>query len=258
MTFELLSEHLSVFLQHILAGCKETPSLSTHSAVILERIDSRSLNKSSFLDSSSIDFEEKPASVSSLESKADLNSKISSLSSTPSLKNQPKDVSYTLKLLRCCYCCWRTFLGVFRYCCRFPSRYQSLACSLRLTMRREVKVQRKERMSAKFPLLLPHPPFPCCRPEPWRRPATSSASRRSSKRRPRSDSQNHFSDQTHVFLIHSLIGLGFEDLHVFFSFQKCIPWVSIVQSDINKSMVAILCVSQLLFIWTVNSAQVQY
>uniref|UniRef100_M3ZKT9 mRNA export factor GLE1 n=1 Tax=Xiphophorus maculatus TaxID=8083 RepID=M3ZKT9_XIPMA len=98
--------------EHILAGCKETPSLSTHSAVILERIDSRSLNKSSFLDSSSIDFEEKPASVSSSESKADLNSKISSLSSTPSLKNQPKDVSYTLKLLGCCYCCWRAFLGV--------------------------------------------------------------------------------------------------------------------------------------------------
>ncbi|PWA17072.1 hypothetical protein CCH79_00013270 [Gambusia affinis] len=85
--------------EHILAGCKETPSLSSHSAVILERIESRSLNKSSFLDSSSIDFEEKPASVSSLESKADLNSKISSLSSTPPLKNQPKDVSGSLPKL---------------------------------------------------------------------------------------------------------------------------------------------------------------
>ncbi|XP_008416011.1 mRNA export factor GLE1 [Poecilia reticulata] len=85
--------------EHILAGCKETPSLSSHSAVILERIDSRSLSKSSFLDSSSIDFEEKPASVSSSESTADLNSKISALSSAPSLKNQPKDVSGSLPKL---------------------------------------------------------------------------------------------------------------------------------------------------------------
>ncbi|KAM4746659.1 mRNA export factor GLE1 [Anableps anableps] len=79
--------------EHILAGCKETVSLSSHSAVILERIDSQSLLKSSFLDSSSIDLEDIPASVSSSGSTADLNDKLSALSSAPSLKNHQKDVS---------------------------------------------------------------------------------------------------------------------------------------------------------------------
>ncbi|MEQ2184123.1 hypothetical protein GOODEAATRI_004738 [Goodea atripinnis] len=72
-------EHLFVFLQHILAGCKETLSLSSHSAVILEQIDSKSLHKSSFLDSSSADSEESPASVSCSASTADLNGKLTTL-----------------------------------------------------------------------------------------------------------------------------------------------------------------------------------
>lgn len=80
------------FPQHILAGCKETVSLSSHSAVILERIDSASLHRSSFLDSSSADLEEIPASVSSSGSTADLNGKLSAPSSAPSLKSLQKDV----------------------------------------------------------------------------------------------------------------------------------------------------------------------
>ncbi|MEQ2208526.1 hypothetical protein XENOCAPTIV_004910 [Xenoophorus captivus] len=75
--------------EHILAGCKETLSLSSHSAVILEQIDSKSLHKSSFLDSSSADSEESPASVSCSASTADLNGKLTTLSSA--LKDQQKD-----------------------------------------------------------------------------------------------------------------------------------------------------------------------
>lgn len=79
-----------------MAGCIETVSLSSNSAVILERIDSVSLHRSSFLDSSSADLEEIPASVSSSGSTADLNGKLSSPSSAPSLKSLQKDVSGSL------------------------------------------------------------------------------------------------------------------------------------------------------------------
>ncbi|XP_047238275.1 mRNA export factor GLE1 [Girardinichthys multiradiatus] len=85
--------------EHILAGCKETLSLSSHSAVILEQIDSKSLHKSSFLDSSSADSEESPASVSCSASTADLNGKLTTLSSAPSLKDQQKDISGLLPKL---------------------------------------------------------------------------------------------------------------------------------------------------------------
>ncbi|XP_038162447.1 nucleoporin GLE1 [Cyprinodon tularosa] len=85
--------------EHILAGCKETLSLSSQSAVILERIDSLSLNKSSFLDLSTTGSEESPASVSSSGSTADLGGKPATLSSTPSQKNQQKDILGSLTKL---------------------------------------------------------------------------------------------------------------------------------------------------------------
>ncbi|KAM4578697.1 mRNA export factor GLE1 [Fundulus diaphanus] len=85
--------------EHILSGCKETLSLSSDAAVILERIDSASLLRSSFLDSSSPDPEEAPASVSSSGSTADLSSKPTPLSSAPPLKNQQKDTSGSLAKL---------------------------------------------------------------------------------------------------------------------------------------------------------------
>uniref|UniRef100_A0A3Q2QL27 GLE1 RNA export mediator n=1 Tax=Fundulus heteroclitus TaxID=8078 RepID=A0A3Q2QL27_FUNHE len=86
--------------EHILSGCKETLSLSSDAAVILERIDSASLLRSSFLDSSSPDPEEAPASVSSSGSTADLSSKPAPLSSAPPLKNQQKDTSGSSAKLR--------------------------------------------------------------------------------------------------------------------------------------------------------------
>ncbi|XP_072243323.1 mRNA export factor GLE1 [Leuresthes tenuis] len=78
--------------EDILAGCKETLSLSEHSGVVLERLGSLSLQSSSFLDSSTRDsspglLEETLASVSSSGSFADLNSRPATLSATPSLKN---------------------------------------------------------------------------------------------------------------------------------------------------------------------------
>ncbi|XP_017283254.1 nucleoporin GLE1 [Kryptolebias marmoratus] len=81
--------HWSERGEHILAGCKETLSLSSHTGVILERIDSVSLQKSSFLDSS-VDSEETPASVSSTGSISDLNNKITAFSSTLCFKNEQK------------------------------------------------------------------------------------------------------------------------------------------------------------------------
>ncbi|XP_036000219.1 nucleoporin GLE1 [Fundulus heteroclitus] len=86
--------------EHILSGCKETLSLSSDAAVILERIDSASLLRSSFLDSSSPDPEEAPASVSSSGSTADLSSKPAPPSSAPPLKNQQKDTSGSSAKLR--------------------------------------------------------------------------------------------------------------------------------------------------------------
>lgn len=256
MTFEPLSEHLSVFVQHILAGCKETPSLSSHSAVILERIESRSLNKSSFLDSSSIDFEEKPASVSSLESKADLNSKISSLSSTPPLKNQPKDVSNTLKLLRCCYCCKRTFLGVFLLLFQVSGSLPKL--SVQPALNDETRGESPEADVSEVPA----PPSP---------PAISMLSPRAmetaghiirfqkeqqEKAKVRLTEPFFRSDSWFFFLL--LDRTRSWRFTCFFSFPKCIPWVSIVQSESKAAILFKNCVSQLLFIWTVNSAQVEY
>ncbi|XP_026199992.1 nucleoporin GLE1 [Anabas testudineus] len=79
--------------EHILAGCKEAVSLSSHCGVILERISSSPLQRSSFLGSSSGDSspglsEEIPASVSSRGSIPDVNSKHTTLSAAPSLKTE--------------------------------------------------------------------------------------------------------------------------------------------------------------------------
>ncbi|XP_008298095.1 mRNA export factor GLE1 [Stegastes partitus] len=79
--------------EHILAGCKDVLSLSPHSAVILERLSSLPLQKSSFLSSSSGDSSPGPseeilASVSSTGSISDINTRNVSLSAAPSLKNQ--------------------------------------------------------------------------------------------------------------------------------------------------------------------------
>lgn len=79
--------------EHILSGCKDVLSLSPHSAVILERLGSLPLQKSSFLSSSSGGSspgpsEEIPASVSSVGSESDTNGRNASLSAAPSLKNE--------------------------------------------------------------------------------------------------------------------------------------------------------------------------
>ncbi|XP_041854834.1 nucleoporin GLE1 [Melanotaenia boesemani] len=79
--------------EHILAGCKEALSLSPQSVAVLERLSSLSLQKSSFVDSSSRDSspvfsEETPASLSSTGSITDLNRRHAALSATSSLKNQ--------------------------------------------------------------------------------------------------------------------------------------------------------------------------
>ncbi|KAM4576509.1 mRNA export factor GLE1 [Odontesthes bonariensis] len=78
--------------EDILAGCKETLSLSPHSGVVLERLGSLALQTSSFLDSSTRDsspglLEETLASVSSSGSFADLENRPATLSASPSLKN---------------------------------------------------------------------------------------------------------------------------------------------------------------------------
>uniref|UniRef100_A0A7N6BTQ3 mRNA export factor GLE1 n=1 Tax=Anabas testudineus TaxID=64144 RepID=A0A7N6BTQ3_ANATE len=93
-----LSSIVSVSLQHILAGCKEAVSLSSHCGVILERISSSPLQRSSFLGSSSGDSspglsEEIPASVSSRGSIPDVNSKHTTLSAAPSLKTEREQVN---------------------------------------------------------------------------------------------------------------------------------------------------------------------
>ncbi|XP_037536094.1 nucleoporin GLE1 [Nematolebias whitei] len=72
--------------EHILAGCKEIFSLSSHTGVILEHIDSVSLQKSSFLDSS-VNSEETPASVSSTGSISDLSNKRTTSLSPLSFRN---------------------------------------------------------------------------------------------------------------------------------------------------------------------------
>uniref|UniRef100_A0AAQ5WYX2 mRNA export factor GLE1 n=1 Tax=Amphiprion ocellaris TaxID=80972 RepID=A0AAQ5WYX2_AMPOC len=84
--------------EHILAGCKDVLSLSPHSAVILERLGSLPLQKSSFLSSSSRDSspgpsEEIPASVSSTGSVSDINTRNVLLSAAPSLKNEREQTS---------------------------------------------------------------------------------------------------------------------------------------------------------------------
>uniref|UniRef100_A0A7N6BGM5 mRNA export factor GLE1 n=1 Tax=Anabas testudineus TaxID=64144 RepID=A0A7N6BGM5_ANATE len=84
--------------EHILAGCKEAVSLSSHCGVILERISSSPLQRSSFLGSSSGDSspglsEEIPASVSSRGSIPDVNSKHTTLSAAPSLKTEREQVN---------------------------------------------------------------------------------------------------------------------------------------------------------------------
>ncbi|XP_013870068.1 mRNA export factor GLE1 [Austrofundulus limnaeus] len=81
--------HWSERGEHILAGCKENLSLSPHTGVILERIDSVSLQKSSFLDSN-VDLEETAASASSTGSSTDLNNKHNTTSSVLSLRSDNK------------------------------------------------------------------------------------------------------------------------------------------------------------------------
>ncbi|KAM9392006.1 mRNA export factor GLE1 isoform 3-T3 [Pholidichthys leucotaenia] len=79
--------------EHILHGYKEVFSLSPHSVVILERLSSLPLQKSSFLGSSSGDCspglsDEVPDSVSSPGSIPDHNTRNSTLSAAPSVQNK--------------------------------------------------------------------------------------------------------------------------------------------------------------------------
>ncbi|XP_071339931.1 mRNA export factor GLE1 [Trachinotus anak] len=84
--------------EHIMAGCKEDISLSSHSAMILARLSSSPLQKSFCMGSSSGDSspglsEETPASVSSIGSVPDINAKHNTLSATLSLKKAVSDVA---------------------------------------------------------------------------------------------------------------------------------------------------------------------
>lgn len=87
--------NVCVCLQDILAGCKDAVSLSSHSGLILEHISSLALQRSSFLGSSSGECspglsEEIPASVSSMGSIPDVNTKhipAPSLKTEASIKN---------------------------------------------------------------------------------------------------------------------------------------------------------------------------
>ncbi|XP_038560361.1 nucleoporin GLE1 [Micropterus salmoides] len=76
--------------EHILTGCKETFSLSSHSGIILERLGSLPLQTSSFLGSISGNSspEEISASVSSTGSIPDLNAKQAALSTAPPLRTE--------------------------------------------------------------------------------------------------------------------------------------------------------------------------
>ncbi len=92
---------MSVFLQDILAGCKEGLSLSSQSGVILERLGSLPQQKSGFLGSSSGDSspglsEEISASVSSTGSIPDISAKHATLSAAPSLRIESEQASLVL------------------------------------------------------------------------------------------------------------------------------------------------------------------
>ncbi|KAM9392005.1 mRNA export factor GLE1 isoform 2-T2 [Pholidichthys leucotaenia] len=83
--------------EHILHGYKEVFSLSPHSVVILERLSSLPLQKSSFLGSSSGDCspglsDEVPDSVSSPGSIPDHNTRNSTLSAAPSVQNKQDQI----------------------------------------------------------------------------------------------------------------------------------------------------------------------
>ena len=152
--FEHYDWSLSVLLQDILSGCKETLSLSEHSGVVLERLGSLSLQSSSFLDSSTRDsspglLEETLASVSSSGSFADLNSRPATLSATPSLKNDREQASLPSWIQT-------DHLTEFRMPSLKSTIWSSdchvvlLMCRRLLMMRRRMKVQRQT--SAKPPI----------------------------------------------------------------------------------------------------------
>lgn len=189
--------NISVFLQDILAGCKEALSLSSHSGVILERLSSSPLQKSCFLGSSSGDSspglsEVISASVSSSGSNPDINTKHCTLSAVRTLDSEqashhpssflPNTASYTYFSIK-----RQQLLTLYFFLFLFISDYLfiTLMHYRLLVMRRRMKTW--SQMSRMCPVLPPYLPFPCCRPKPWKRQAASSNLNGNNKKRPRSD-----------------------------------------------------------------------
>lgn len=95
------------YFQDILAGCKEALSLSSHSGVILQRLNSSPLQKSCFMGSSSGESgpglsEEVSASVSSAGSISDINAKHTSLFAARPSRTESEKASFSSWWCRSC------------------------------------------------------------------------------------------------------------------------------------------------------------